>query len=131
MSKTRTQEADPVMSIPPGIFLGELAQKIEIHPVSVYWLLKEGIEQHGWRCLPEEQRVVRDRVTVLILQLLGHRWPRQIEAGEPVPDWADPDGIIPLTEGVGESTLFDRVVERNSFRSSAEATDRRERQGRG
>lgn len=44
----------------------------------------------------------------------GHRWPKQIEAGEPLPDWADPDGIIPLTPLANESTLFERVQQRLS-----------------
>jgi len=98
--------------IPVETFLEELSQKLKIHPISVYWLLKEGIEQEGWRCLPEEQRITADHFTVIILRLLGHRWPRQIEAGEPVPDWADADGIIPLTEATGEPTLLERVRER-------------------
>lgn len=55
---------------------------------------------------------IADLFTVTILRLLGHRWPKQLEAGEPISDSADPDGIIPLTEGVGEPTLHDRVRER-------------------
>ena len=46
------------------------------------------------------------------MRLLGHRWPKQIEAGEPLPEWADPDGIIPLSDGSDERTLLDRVRER-------------------
>jgi len=98
--------------IPAETFLEELSQKLEVHPISVYWLLKEGIEQKGWRCRLEEQRQVKDRFTVLILRLLGHRWPKQIEVGEPVPDWADNDGIIPLTELTDRSTLYVRLRER-------------------
>lgn len=98
--------------IPPETFLEELSQKVEIHPISVYWLLKEGIEKEGWRCIPEEQRITFDRFTVMILRLLGHRWPKQIEAGEPVPPWADVDGIIPITEGCGEKTLLELLRER-------------------
>jgi len=33
--------------IPAETFLEDLSQKIEIHPISVYWLLKEGIEKEG------------------------------------------------------------------------------------
>lgn len=98
--------------IPTETFLEELSQKLEIHPISVYWLLKEGIEKEGWRCLPEERRITSDRLTVTILRLLGHRWPKQIEAGEPVPDWADADGAIPLTDNTSEPSLYLRVRDR-------------------
>ncbi|MEM2125858.1 MAG: hypothetical protein QXQ53_05630 [Candidatus Methanosuratincola sp.] len=98
--------------IPPETFLEELSQKLQIHPISVYWMLKEGIEKEGWRCIPEEKRIIEDRFTVIVLRLLGHRWPKQIEAGEQVPDWADKDGIIPITKGTGEKALYERVRER-------------------
>jgi len=103
---------DARIPIPAETFLEELSQKLEVHPISVYWLLKEGIEQEGWRCRPEEQRLIKDRFTVLILRLLGHRWPKQIESGDPVPAWADDDGVIPLTEGAEELTLYQRLRER-------------------
>lgn len=106
--------AGAYIPIPAETFLEELSQRLEIHPITIYWLLKEGIEQAGWRCRPEEQRFVTDHFTVKILHLLGHRWPRQIEAGEPVPDWADQDGIIPLTLGTQESSLIERVRARIS-----------------
>lgn len=98
--------------IPTETFLEELSQKLEIHPISVYWLLKEGIEKEGWRCRPEEQRLTKDHFTVLILRLLGYRWPKQIEADEAVPDWAEDDGIIPLTEGTDKATLYTRLRDR-------------------
>ena len=98
--------------IPPETFLEELSQKMELHPITVYHLLKEGIEQEGWRCLPEERRVLADKYTVLVLRLLGHRWPKQVEAGEPVPDWADKDGVIPLVADGGGKTLLELVRER-------------------
>jgi hypothetical protein len=51
----------------------------------------------------------QDIFSVVILRLLGHRWPKKIEDSEPIPDWADPDGIIPLTLGLQEHTLLERV----------------------
>jgi len=101
-----------MITVPTETFLEELSQKLRIHPVSVYWLLEEGIEKEGWRCLPEETRLWADRITVTVLRLLAHRWPKQIEAGEPVPDWADPDGIISITPLAKETTLFERVQRR-------------------
>lgn len=98
--------------IPPESLVEELSQELQIHPISIYWLLKEGFEKDGWRCPSEERRITADRITVTILHLLGHRWPRQVEAGEPVPDWAVGNGIIPLTDGTGEPNLYGRVRER-------------------
>lgn len=95
--------------IPAETLLEEICNEIRFHPISVLNLLIEGIEREGWRCMPEERRLRADRVTVTVLRLLGHRWPKQIESGEAIPDWADPDGIIPLTSVAKESTLFDSV----------------------
>jgi hypothetical protein len=103
------QEGFAHIPIPTETFLEELSQRLQIHPISVYWLLKEGIEQEGWRCFPEEKRISEDRFTVLVLHLLGHRWPKQIEAVETIPDWADLDGIIPLTSGLKETNLLGRI----------------------
>jgi len=94
---------------PEEMIIETFSQDLRIHPISVYGLLKEGIEKEGWRCLPEERRIIADRFTVTILCLLGHRWPKQIEANEPIPDWADEDGIIPLTGGTSEQTLIERA----------------------
>ena len=98
--------------ISPETFMEELSQKLEIHPISIYWLLKEGVEEEGWRCLPEERKIISDRVTVTILRLLGHRWPKQIETGESVPEWADQYGVIPLTDNTSDTSLLARVCER-------------------
>jgi len=102
-------EEEITSGFPKETIIENISSITKIHPISVYWLLKEGIEQEGWRCIPEERRITEDRFTVMILRMLGHRWPKQIEAGEPVPDWADADGIIPLTPGTGEATLLERV----------------------
>ncbi len=112
------------ISIPTETFLEELSQKMKIHPISIYWLLKEGIEEQGWRCLSEEKRILEDRFTVMVLQLIGHRWPVQIEQGEPVPEWADHDGIIPLTEGCIEKHLTERIRERIVHEFPAETVTR-------
>jgi hypothetical protein len=98
--------------IPAETFLEELSQKLEVHPISVYWLLRELREKEGVVCQAELERFVEDYVSVTVLRLLGHRWPKEIEAGDRLPAWADPDGIIPLTEGVGEPTILQRVRER-------------------
>ncbi len=94
--------------IPTETFLEELSVKLAIHPLSVYWLLAE-LRAAGVRCTPEECRRLEDRLSVIVLRLLGYRWPQQIEAGEPLPDWAVTQGVIPLVPGTGQPTLVERV----------------------
>ncbi len=111
-SQEKDSELAHGIPLPTETFVEDLARRLEVHPVSIFNLLREGIEGGGWLCLSEKRRDMANRSTVAILRLLGHRWPRQIEAGEMVPEWADPDGIIPLTEGTDESTLLHRLRER-------------------
>ena len=103
---------DTCIPIPSESFLEELSQKLEIHPISIYWLLRTLHKHDGIVCLPELRHYVEDYFTIMILQLFGHRWPKQIEAEESVSEWADPDGIIPLTDGTGQRALLDRTRER-------------------
>jgi hypothetical protein len=98
--------------IPAETFLEELSYKMEIHPISIYWLLKEGIEKENWRCIPEEKRHIEDFFTVMILRLLGHRWPKQNDSEDPVSDCADSDGIIPITSGLPHKTLLQLIRDR-------------------
>lgn len=99
--------------LPPETFVEELSEKLEIHPVSVFWLLEELRRQEGLVCPPEHRRETEDWLSVTLLRMLGHRWPAQDE-GEvqdgPFMDraWVDRDGIIALTSGMGEETLAGR-----------------------
>jgi len=95
--------------IPPETFLEELAQKLGIHPISVYWLLRELHERDTAICKPEVARVIADYLTVTVLRLLGHRWPREFE--RPTAPLAESDGIISIDEGVGEPNLLARIRE--------------------
>jgi len=100
------------LPIPSESAIQTLCQDLAIHPVSIYWLLREGVEKEGWRCPSEERRLTEDWFTILVLRLLGHCWPKQIKACEPLPKWADQDGVIPLSGGGGETPLIERVYER-------------------
>src|SRR5207248_5380983 len=64
-------------SSPTETFLEELSVKMQLHPISVYWLLEE-LQAEGVRCKPEELQRLEDRLSVLILRLLGHRWPKEL-----------------------------------------------------
>jgi len=103
---------EPSSPFPFETHLEKISLKMKINPLSIFIQIKEGIEQEKWRCLSEEQRIVEDLFSVFILQLLGHRWPNQIEACEPIAEWVDPDGIIPIIRGTTEPITLDRIRER-------------------
>jgi hypothetical protein len=98
--------------VPAETFIEELAQKLEVHPISIYWLLRELRENDGLVCPSDLGRFVEDHVSLVVLRLLGHRWPREVQDGVPVHDWADPDGIVPISKTGGEPELLTRVRER-------------------
>ncbi|HXR65340.1 MAG TPA: hypothetical protein VN729_05425, partial [Ktedonobacteraceae bacterium] len=100
------------IAIPAETFLEALSIKMQLHPISVYWLLEDLQASENVHCLPEERRLLEDRLSVLVLRLLGHRWPQQIEHFEPLPEWAETSGIIPLVPCAGQQTLLERVRER-------------------
>jgi hypothetical protein len=101
--------------IPAETFLEELSQKLEVHPISVYWLLEEMRREEGLVCPPEMKRQIEDYASVSLLRILGFRWPEQgkyeTEHG-PILDPAlvVPDGILPLVEcGPGTTTAAARI----------------------
>jgi hypothetical protein len=55
---------------------------------------------------------LEDRLSVLVLRLLGYRWPKQLESGELIPVWANGDGIMPLVSGTGKATAAEQVRSR-------------------
>ena len=110
--------------VPAETLVERISQELNVHPVSVYWLMRE-IRKATHRTGLDVQRRRRwsDHVTVTVLGSLGFRWPRQIEAGEGVPDWADPDGIIPITDTLKEPPLIGRVRVRLSVAGPSKPAD--------
>ena len=97
---------------PTETFLEKLSMRIQVHPISIYWLLKEMREEEDLISSSDLKRYTKDYVSIMILRMLGYQWPKQVEADETLPDWTDDDGIIPLTDGLGETTLLDRIRKR-------------------
>lgn len=62
------QESGAYLPLPAETFLEELSEVMRLHPISVYWLVKEGVERQGWRCLPEERRKLEDCCTAALLE---------------------------------------------------------------
>ena len=112
--KRITEECSEVthLALPAQNHIEELVQKMETHPISVYYLVKEGIEEEDWKCFTLQYSITCDVFTLKILGLVGHRWPKQMEANEPTPKWVDQDGIIPLTAVTNEQPLLNRIRER-------------------
>ncbi|MCK4306492.1 MAG: hypothetical protein KAY24_19780, partial [Candidatus Eisenbacteria sp.] len=92
-----------------------LAEVLRASPVSVCCIHHELQQKTSIAWPGETTRLLRDALAVLVLRILGHRWPMQDqyeeERGEPFLDskWIDEDGIIPLIAGTGEETLADRL----------------------
>jgi hypothetical protein len=91
-----------------------IPRKLEIHPISVYWLLDELCREKGVVCPRELKHQYEDYFMARLLSMLGHRWPMQDQYEKMDgklfidPEWIDEDGIIPLTGGTGEETLAAR-----------------------
>lgn len=98
-------------ALPAETLLEEVSHAVRVHPVSVYWIIRDLREHRRVFNKAELVRFVEDYASVLVVRLLGHRWPQQMRAAESVPGWVDRDGVIPITEGTGESTLLARVRE--------------------
>ena len=104
--------------IPTETFLEELAVKMELHPISVHWLLEE-FKAEGVVSPPLRKAELEEYVDITLVRMLGYRWPEQdaYEATHgPIldPDLVDPDGIIPLVpcgdEPVAEERVRTRLV---------------------
>jgi hypothetical protein len=102
--------------IPTETFIEELADKLAIHPISVYWLLEE-LKAEGAVSPPLRKTELIDYVSVSLLRMLGYRWPEQdayeAEHGPILdPDLVDDDGIIPLVPCANQPTAETRLLTR-------------------
>jgi hypothetical protein len=104
--------------IPTETFLEELSVKMELHPISVHWLLEE-LKAEGVVSPPLRKAELEEYIDITLVRMLGYRWPEQdaYEASHgPIldPDLVDPDGIIPLVpcgdEPVAEERVRTRLV---------------------
>lgn len=104
--------------IPTETFLEELSVKMELHPISVHWLLEE-LKAEGVVSPPLRRAELEEYVDITLVRMLGYRWPEQdayeAEHGPILdPDLVDPDGIIPLVpcgdEPVAEERVRTRLV---------------------
>ena len=108
------EPAEAEVSTPehPEGWLGQWAHAFGFGPLAISKACRPPVLEGCGRDLLEAP--ILDQITVIVLHLLGHRWPKQLENADPLPAWADQDGIIPITSGGGESPLIERVHERLS-----------------
>jgi len=114
-NRSEAEDADIVPcaheSVPESVF-EKIAEEVGTHPFSVFLLIKEGRDKWQWRRTSDQQRNITDIFTLIVLRLLGQQWPIEVQNSAPVPNWADRDGIIPMSSGHAEAALVDRVRQR-------------------
>lgn len=92
----------------PALGLSDSAVKFKL-PIETHFEELKTSDKKTQLLQRYQQDFEQDKITVFVLKTLGHRWPKQIEECEPIPTWVDPDGIIPLTFGLKDMPLLDRV----------------------
>ena len=93
--------------------LEALSMDLRIHPLSVHQLLQEATESSDLRCPAHERRFAADQLSAIVLRVLGHRWPSELETSDgPVRFSKDKDGIVVITGEAKEESLYKRVRER-------------------
>jgi SAM-dependent methyltransferase len=86
-----------------------IARAVGIHPLSVCGLARELIQTGRLKDSTMMRGLALDQVSVAVLRLIGHRWPRELESEVPVSDQSAADGIVPITEAASKAALVRRV----------------------
>ncbi len=90
--------------IPTETFLEELSQSLELHPLSVFWLLHE-LRAEGVVSPPEVKRQMEDWTSVTLMRLLGYRWPEEAPSSG-----AEGQPIIPLVRCDATTRTADELL---------------------
>lgn len=113
-----TQPSQPGESIHTSLrmldqsWVEAMSRRVALNPLAVGITVANGVTEESWTNKDRLADYCCDLISCYVLKLLGHRWPREIEAGETVLCWAGADGIIPITDNTGESSLLALVRER-------------------
>jgi hypothetical protein len=91
-------DAGATKPVPSETLIEELSNRLHIHPRSTFRLLREMKKEEGLTCPSEMSRLAQDHVSVIVLRLLGHRWPREVEGALNWSGLAEAEGIIPITD---------------------------------
>ena len=111
--------------IPPENRLEALSTAFQLNPVSLHWLILEGVERHGWKRGEESAKSALDRLSICALRLFGYRWPGEVGTEcrwSSAP--ANSDGIVPITDGSHKAPLGRLISEFLSETGDTAATSR-------
>ncbi len=90
---------------PAETLVEELSRARQLPPLDVYRQLRKDLDQRDGAAGSVLRQRATDYLTVVVLRLFGHRWPgRESPVRAPVVRSA-----IPLTEGCGVPTLYERI----------------------
>jgi hypothetical protein len=97
--------------IPSQSPIDDLSRQLAIHPRTICTIVNAGMLNGGWIFRPQQLQHWSDRVSMMLLQLLGHTWPAAEHIRETVAKHVDDDGIIPVVIVEKEPTLQDLVIQ--------------------
>jgi SAM-dependent methyltransferase len=95
--------------IPAETFLEDLSRKLEVHPISVYWMLRELRDERAIVSVSGRRAFVEDYLTTLVLQEFGHEWPTRTTTDVAVGTVCAEHGVIPITDGTHAPTIVGRI----------------------
>ena len=114
-SVSQDNQAGALIPIPYESVIEMASSIFRLHPVSIFHILVEVINETELTCLPAKKETYAYYFMALILRMLGHRWPEQdqheADSGRPMIDakYIDEDGIIPMSSGTAEESLMERI----------------------
>jgi len=92
-------------SVTAADFLEDSATKLNLHPLTVYHLITEGIRQEDWGGGSLEQRLAEDSFSAMILWQMGQRWPKD-------QDWSAAQQrppVVPAGPAWGPNNILDMI----------------------
>lgn len=98
-------------AVTPENRLEALSTAFQINPISLHWLILEGVERHGWKRGEESTEATLDSMSIGVLRLFGYRWPGEGSIWCHLPyEPTNSDGIILITDGPNKAPLGRRIA---------------------
>jgi hypothetical protein len=94
-------------ALPAESLLESISLSVKAHPLTVLSVLADGIRSENWRNDSLVKQLCSDQASVVVLRILGHRWPTEATNY----NWIDDDGIVPITDVAKEPALRTRALD--------------------